>query len=69
MEAGGSAARAWRIALVAGWLLASPFPGMIRLSIPLDRWPLVELVFLAGMVVVAWKVGRARLPDKVVVTP
>jgi glycosyl transferase family 87 len=68
---------AWRLPLVAGWLLASPFPGMIRLSMPLDRWPLVELVFLAGMLVLAWNVGRAQPrdaqppdaqpPDKVVV--
>jgi hypothetical protein len=55
---------AWRIPLVAGWLLASPYPIVLRPN--LDQWPLVELVFLAGMVAVAWQVGRARPHDKVV---
>lgn len=62
-------ALAWRLPLAAGWLLASPFPGMIRLGPPLDRWPLVELVFLAGMVALAWQVGRTPPRDKVVGAP
>ena len=55
---------AWRIPLVAGWLLTSPFPVVLRPN--LDQWPLLELAFLAGMVGIAWRVGRARPSDKVV---
>ncbi|MDQ6877622.1 MAG: DUF2029 domain-containing protein [Candidatus Dormibacteraeota bacterium] len=60
---------AWRVPLVAGWLLASPYPGMIRLGLPLDRWPLIELVFLAGMLAMAWQLGRARPRGQVVGVP
>jgi hypothetical protein len=52
--------RAWRLPLAAGWVLASPYPGMIRLGPPLDRWPLVELAFLAGILAVAWRAGRTQ---------
>jgi hypothetical protein len=65
---------AWRVGLAAGWLLASPFVqyGGIGFLNPrvldprLDQWPLLELVFLAGMMVVAWHIGRARPGNKVV---
>jgi hypothetical protein len=65
---------AWRVGLVAGWVLASPFVqyGGIGVLNPrvldprLDQWPLLELAFLAGMMVVAWQVGRARAGYKVV---
>jgi hypothetical protein len=56
----------WRVPLFAGWLLASPYAVMFRLDPTLNRWPLVELAFLAAMVVVAWQVDRARPRDKVV---
>jgi Glycosyltransferase family 87 len=59
-------ALAWRIPLAAGWLLTSPYPN--GLGMRLDQWPLVELAFLAGMVALAWRIGRARPPDKVVGT-
>jgi hypothetical protein len=65
---------AWRVGLAAGWVLASPFVqyGGIGALNPrvldprLDQWPLLELAFLAGMMVVAWQVGRARSGHKVV---
>ena len=65
---------AWRVGLVMGWVLASPFVqyGGIGSLNPrvfdprLDQWPLLELVFLAGMVAVAWSVDRVRPADKVV---
>jgi alpha-1,2-mannosyltransferase len=65
---------AWRVGLVVGWVLASPFVqyGGIGSLNPrvfdprLDQWPLLELVFLAGMVAVAWSVDRVRPADKVV---
>lgn len=53
---------AWRVPLAAGWLLATPFT---IVGPPLNRWPVVELAFLVGLVVMAWQVGRARPPDKV----
>ena len=40
-------ALAWRIPLAAGWLLASPYIGLIGLGLNLDRWPRLELAFLA----------------------
>jgi hypothetical protein len=65
---------AWRVGLAAGWVLASPFVqyGGIGFLNPraldprLDQWPLFELVFLAGMVALAWSAGRVRPADKVV---
>ncbi|MDQ6721186.1 MAG: DUF2029 domain-containing protein [Candidatus Dormibacteraeota bacterium] len=57
---------AWRIPLAAGWLLTSPYPN--GLGMRLDQWPLIELAFLAGMVALAWKIGRARPADKAVGT-
>ena len=62
-------ALAWRISLAAGWLIASPYIGMVRLGLNLDRWPLLELAFLAGMLAVAWQVGRTPPRDKVVSAP
>ena len=59
-------APAWRVPLAAGWLLATPYAVLSGLQPNLDQWPLLELVFLAGMVAVAWQVGRVRPRDKVV---
>jgi hypothetical protein len=56
----------WRVPLAAGWLLATPYAAMIKLAPAQYRWPLFELAFLAGMVLVAWQVERARPRDKVV---
>jgi alpha-1,2-mannosyltransferase len=58
---------AWRLPVVAGWLLTSPYLIMIRLGPPLERWPLAELAFLAGILAIAWRVDRSPPPDKVVV--
>jgi glycosyl transferase family 87 len=60
---------AWRLPLAAGWLLTSPYLIHIRLGPPLERWPLAELAFLAGIFVIAWRVDRSPPPDKVVVVP
>lgn len=57
---------AWRVPLVVGWLLASPYAGMLRLDPGLNRWFLLELAYLVAMVAVAWQVGRARPRDEVV---
>jgi hypothetical protein len=62
---------AWRVGLVVGWVLASPYVqyGGIGFLNPrvldprLDQWPLLELAFLAGLVAVAWSVDR-MLPIK-----
>jgi hypothetical protein len=65
---------AWRVGLAVGWVLASAYVqyGGIGFLNPrvldprLDQWPLLELVFLAGLVAVAWSVDRVRPADKVV---
>src|SRR4029077_14924518 len=65
---------AWRIGIVAGWVLARPYVQMggygvfdPRLLNPrLEQWPLIELVFLAGILAVAWSTDRVRPADKVV---
>jgi hypothetical protein len=62
-------ALAWRIPLAAGWLLASPDLGLIGRGLNLDRWPLLELAFLSGILAVAWQAGRTRPRDKVVNAP
>jgi alpha-1,2-mannosyltransferase len=58
---------AWRLPLAAGWLLTTPYVGLVRFGLPLQRWPLVELAFLAGIFAIAWRVDRSPPPDKVVV--
>lgn len=57
---------AWRVPLAAGWLLTTPYLGFIGFGLPLQRWPLVELVFLAGIWVIAWRVELSPPADKVV---
>ncbi|HXC77075.1 MAG TPA: glycosyltransferase family 87 protein [Candidatus Acidoferrum sp.] len=57
---------AWRVPIAAGWLLTTPFVGMVGTGLPLQRWPLVELAFLAGLCVVAWRFKRSPPPDRVV---
>jgi len=46
---------AWTAALVAGWVLASPFLFLAKLSPDLNRWPWLELVLLVALVVIAWR--------------
>jgi hypothetical protein len=57
---------AWRVPVAAGWLLTSPYVGWIRFGLPLQRWPLLELAFLVGICVIAWRVKPSRPPDRVV---
>ena len=57
---------AWRIPVAAGWLLTSPYVGWIRFGLPLQRWPLLEVAFLVGICVIAWRVKPSRPPDRVV---
>jgi Glycosyltransferase family 87 len=56
----------WRVPIAACWLLTTPFVGMVGTGLPLQRWPLVELAFLAGLCVIAWRIKRSRPPDRVV---
>jgi glycosyl transferase family 87 len=58
---------AWRVPVAVGWLLTSPYLIAMGLGPPLQRWPLAELAFLAGICVIAWRVDQSRPPDKVVV--
>ena len=57
---------AWRVPLAAGWLLTSPYVGLVGFGLPLQRWPLVELAFLLGICVIAWGVDLSPPPDRVV---
>ncbi|HVC75582.1 MAG TPA: glycosyltransferase family 87 protein [Candidatus Micrarchaeaceae archaeon] len=57
---------AWRVPIAAGWLLTTPLVGIVRTGLPLQRWPLVELAFLAGLCVIAWRVKASRPTDRVV---
>jgi glycosyl transferase family 87 len=57
---------AWRVPVAAGWLLTSPYVGLVGLGLPLQRWPLVELAFLAGIFLIAWRVKPSPPPDRVV---
>lgn len=57
---------AWRVPVAAGWLLTSPYVGLVGFGLPLQRWPLVELAFLVGICVIAWRVKPSAPPDKVV---
>jgi hypothetical protein len=55
-------ALAWRLPIAAGWVIASPFVASSPLSLGLNRWPLVELLLLAALVVEAWRPGREGVP-------
>ena len=57
---------AWRVPVAAGWLLTGPYVGWVGFGLPLQRWPLVELAFLVGICVIAWRVKPSRPPDRVV---
>jgi hypothetical protein len=57
---------AWRVPIAAGWLLTGPYVGWVGFGLPLQRWPLVELAFLVGICVIAWRVKSSRPPDRVV---
>jgi len=54
---------AWRAALGAGWVLASPYLWFTTHSPGLARWPLLELVLLVALGLLAWRplTGRADL--------
>ena len=49
------AAVAWRASLAIGWVLASPFLFLTRLSPGLNRWPWIELALLVALVTLAWR--------------
>ena len=57
---------AWRVPVAAGWLLTGPYVGWVGFGLPLQRWPLVELAFLVGICVIAWRVKPSPPPDRVV---
>jgi hypothetical protein len=44
-------ALAWRVPLVVGWVLASPFLFLTGLSPDLNRWPWIELALLVALAV------------------
>lgn len=44
----------WRVLLIAGWLLASPFLYLEGYGPHLTQWPLFEYVLLLAFVVAAW---------------
>jgi hypothetical protein len=50
----------WRLPLALGWLIASPFVASSAIGLNLNRWPLVELVLLAGLLFEAWRSGPER---------
>jgi alpha-1,2-mannosyltransferase len=45
----------WRAPLAVGWVLASPFLFVNGLSPGLNRWPLLELILLGGIIAAAWR--------------
>jgi hypothetical protein len=59
-------ALSWRLPIAAAWLVTTPFIGMVGTGLPLQRWPLVELAFLAGICVIAWRVKPSLPADRVV---
>jgi len=44
----------WRVPIAAAWVLACPFLYLANLSLPLYRWPLLELALLLALVIAAW---------------
>jgi hypothetical protein len=46
---------AWRVALTAGWVLASPYLFVTGLGPRLQYWPWLEFILLAALAVVAWR--------------
>jgi hypothetical protein len=54
---------AWRVPLAAAWLVSTPIIASSFLNLSLNRWPLVELAILAGLVLEAWWPGGRRQPS------
>lgn len=48
-------ATAWRVALPALWVVASPYLWYTTHSPGLNRWPWIELIFLAALGLMAWR--------------
>jgi hypothetical protein len=48
-------ATAWRVALPAVWVVASPYLWYTTHSPGLNRWPWIELIFLAALGLMAWR--------------
>jgi hypothetical protein len=46
---------AWRVALTAGWVLASPYLFVTGLGPRLQYWPWLEFFLLAALAVFAWR--------------
>ncbi len=46
---------AWRAAIAAGWVVASPFVFLAGIGPSLNRWALIEWVLLLAMVLAAWR--------------
>jgi hypothetical protein len=46
---------AWRVALAAGWVLASPYLFVTGLGPRLNYWPWLEFILLAALAVAAWR--------------
>jgi hypothetical protein len=49
---------AWRVPLAIGWLVASPLVASTGIGLGLNRWPLVEILLLAALVLESWRSGR-----------
>ena len=49
---------AWRVPMALGWLASSPFADASGLGPGLNRWPLLELALLGGLVVMASRVDH-----------
>jgi hypothetical protein len=54
---------AWRVPLAAAWLVSTPIIASSFLNLSLNRWPLVEVAMLAGLVLEAWWPGGRRQPS------
>ena len=48
-------ALAWRISLVIGWILASPYLLLVGLGPNLNRFPLMEYALFVALLVLAWR--------------
>jgi hypothetical protein len=48
-------ALAWRVPLVIGWILASPYLLLVGLGPNLNRFPLLEYALLVALLIVGWR--------------
>ena len=61
--------RVWRALLVGLWFVALPFLRVVGLGVPLNRWLIIEMVFMVALILDAWMTRPAISSQPRALTP